>query len=45
MCQRSFHGKAWLWARDPGVAEVLFWVQEGLGRTQGPGAGLFVEPE
>lgn len=45
LCQTRFHGKAWLQARDPGVADVLFWVQEGLGRTQVPGAVVFVEPE
>lgn len=29
-----FHGKVWLQGRDPGVANDLLWVQEGLGRTQ-----------
>ena len=45
VCQTRFHRKAWWRARDPGVAQVLFWVQKGLGRTQMPRAVLFVEPE
>lgn len=45
LCQTRIHGKVWLRARDPAVANVLFWVREGLGRTQVPGAVLSVEPE